>query len=374
MSNQDDLGHVIVIGGCGFVGHHIVSLLLSRHPKTIVSTLDLRTSRNRIANPNAFYYDCDITDLAALQQLFAKLKPNAVIHTASPVAFGIPPSVMLKVNVDGTNNLLRAAQDVGVKAFVFTSSASVIMDAENDLVNADERWPVITGKAQPEYYTHTKGLAELAVLKANRSTDGFLTCAIRPAGIFGPGDVQMLPGLLQASRKGQSKFQLGPNTNLFDFTYVENIAHGHLLALVGLLHTSKLTTTPLDHERIDGEAFFITNDSPVYFWDMARRVWKEAGDQNALNPAAIWVLGTQFALTIATIMEWVMWIFGKVPNLNRTKVRYSVMTRYYSVDKAKMRLGYTPIVELEEGIRRGVKAMLENEAQQQKSLSEKKGQ
>lgn len=68
-----------------------------------------------------------------------------------------------------------------------------------------------------------------------------------------------------------------------------------------------------------------------------------------------------------------MWIFGKVPNLNRTKVRYSVMTRYYSVDKAKTRLGYAPIVELEEGIRRGVKAMLESEAQQ-KSTEEKKGQ
>lgn len=218
-----------------------------------------------------------------------------------------------------------------------------------------------------------QGLAELAVLKANRSTDTFLTCAIRPAGIFGPGDVQMLPGLLQASRRGQSKFQLGPNTNLFDFTYVENIAHGHILALVALLHTSKLTISPLDHERVDGEAFFITNDTPVYFWDMARRVWKEAGDKNALDPAAIWVLGTQFALTIATIMEWVMWIFGKVPNLNRTKVRYSVMTRYYCVDKAKTRLGYTPIVDLEEGIRRGVKSMIENEAQQ-KLQQGKKGQ
>lgn len=63
---------------------------------------------------------------------------------------------MLKVNVNGTNNLLKAAQDVDVKAFVFTSSASVIMDAENDLTNADERWPVIVGDAQPEYYTHTK--------------------------------------------------------------------------------------------------------------------------------------------------------------------------------------------------------------------------
>jgi sterol-4alpha-carboxylate 3-dehydrogenase (decarboxylating) len=151
-----DLGHVVVVGGCGFLGHHIVSLLFSRHPKTTVSTLDLRTSRNRISNPKSFYYDCDITDLAALQQIFSKLKPDAIIHTASPVAFGIPQSIMYKVNVDGTSNLLKVAQDAGVKAFVYTSSASVIMDAENDVINADERWPVVVGKDQPEYYTHTK--------------------------------------------------------------------------------------------------------------------------------------------------------------------------------------------------------------------------
>jgi sterol-4alpha-carboxylate 3-dehydrogenase (decarboxylating) len=178
--------------------------------------------------------------------------------------------------------------------------------------------------------------------------------------------------MLIASRKGQSRFQLGPNDNLFDFTYVENIAHAHLLAAVGLLATSKLSITPLDSERIDGEAFFITNDSPVYFWDFARQVWKEGGDKIAVNPSKIWTLSTQFALTIATIAEWVLWPFGKEPNLNRSKVRFSVMTRYYSVAKAKQRLGYAPIMGLEEGIRRGVQDCLERQALEKATPAEKK--
>jgi sterol-4alpha-carboxylate 3-dehydrogenase (decarboxylating) len=279
---------------------------------------------------------------------------------------------MYKVNVDGTDNLLNVARETGVKAFVYTSSASVIMDKENDVINADERWPVISGKEQPEYYTHTKGLAETAVLLANRTPPTFLTCSIRPAGIFGPGDVQMLPGLLQASRKGQTKFQLGPNTSLFDFTYVENVAHGHLLGLIHLLETSKRNAAPLDDEKVDGEAFFISNGSPVYFWDFARRVWKEAGDKNALYPAKAFILGTNLALTIASILGLILGIFGKEPSLNRTKVRYSTMTRYYSIQKAQQRLGYEPIVELEEGIKRGMKDILEREAAAQKSLNEKK--
>jgi sterol-4alpha-carboxylate 3-dehydrogenase (decarboxylating) len=207
-----------------------------------------------------------------------------------------------------------------------------------------------------------QAVAEFAVLSSNRTPSSFLTCAIRPAGIIGEGDVQTLPGMLTASRKGQSRFQLGPNDNLFDFTYVKNIAHAHLLAAVGLLTTATLSITPLDTERIDGEAFFITNDSPVYFWDFARCVFREGGDKVAVDPSKIWVLSTGFALAIATIAEFVLGIFGKTPNLDRVKVRYSAMTRYYNISKAKQRLGYFPIISLEDGIKRGVKSWLEQEA------------
>ena len=61
-----------------------------------------------------------------------------------------------KVNVEGTKCVIEACQKTGVKALVYTSSASVISDTINDLVNADERWPVIPAKAQTEYYSTTK--------------------------------------------------------------------------------------------------------------------------------------------------------------------------------------------------------------------------
>jgi sterol-4alpha-carboxylate 3-dehydrogenase (decarboxylating) len=149
------LGKVVVVGGCGFLGSHIVKYIVERHPQTQVAVLDLRTSSNRNASPTVSYHDGDITDLAAMTALFSQLRPDAVIHTASP-HFNLKPEIHDKVNIGGTKNLVKAAQETGVKAFVYTSSASVILSATEPLVNADERWPIVAGDAQPEYYTTTK--------------------------------------------------------------------------------------------------------------------------------------------------------------------------------------------------------------------------
>jgi sterol-4alpha-carboxylate 3-dehydrogenase (decarboxylating) len=149
------LGKVMVVGGCGFLGSHIVSLIVKRHPESQIFVLDLRTNLNRNDSSKVSYHDGDITNPEALKSIFAELKPDAVINTASP-HFNAPPQIHDKVNIQGTKNLVKAAQESGVKAFVHTSSASVILGPGVELVNADERWPMITGDAQPEYYTTTK--------------------------------------------------------------------------------------------------------------------------------------------------------------------------------------------------------------------------
>jgi sterol-4alpha-carboxylate 3-dehydrogenase (decarboxylating) len=149
------LGKVIVVGGCGFLGSHIVNLLAQRHPETQISVVDLHTSANRSSSSNVSYHNGDITDFAAVKTLFSQIKPDAIIHTASPI-FNAKNEIHEKVNVQGTKNLVKAAQETGVKAFVYTSSASVILGPEHELVNADEKWPLVVGKAQPEYYTTTK--------------------------------------------------------------------------------------------------------------------------------------------------------------------------------------------------------------------------
>lgn len=347
-----NLGNVLVIGGCGFLGHHIVNLLDSTYTCKI-SVLDLSTTCNR--SDGVTYYDGDITSPTYLISIFEKSKPRVVIHTASPTLMGASKALYKKVNVDGTACVIEACQKTGVTALVYTSSASVIHDNESDLINADERWPVIPPSKQTEYYSQTKAEAEALVLAANRSPThpNLLTCAIRPAGIFGEGDVQVLPPILNVYHTNRTGFQLGDNTNLFDFTYVLNVAHGHLLAAHALLATSRLSVAPLDHEKVDGETFFVTNCEPVYFWDFARALWRHAGSEKGTDH--VWKIGKDVGMTLGAVLEWTFWAMGRQSKLTRRQVKYSSMTRYYDCSKAKDRLGYKPIVSLDEGLKRGAK-------------------
>ncbi|KAL7799164.1 3-beta hydroxysteroid dehydrogenase/isomerase family domain-containing protein [Trichoderma ceciliae] len=364
---RGDLGSVLVIGGNGFLGHHIINQALSSWNSTSVSSIDLRCTRN--VNENASYHECDITDAAKLTEILQKIRPDVVIHTASPVASGDSKTahdLFRKVNVEGTKAVIEACHKSGVKALVYTSSASVISDNENDLVNADEDYPVIRGAQQKEYYSETKAAAEELVIKANREEPSkLLTTSIRPAGIFGEGDVQTLAGFLRAYHNGKSHIQLGENTNIFDFTYVGNVAHAHLLAARLLLITAGTRTIPLSHERVDGEVFFITNDSPVYFWDFARAVWRAAGNEKGTE--GVWEIPRGMSLLLGSASETFFGIIGKPPTFTKLRALVSTMTRYYNINKAKRVLRYEPLWTLQEGISRGVGWFLEQEKKDSKA-------
>jgi len=158
------LGHVAVIGGCGFLGFNIVKLIIERYPDSRIAVLDVRTTVNRLDNKKISYHDSDITNLESLQELFQSLKLDVVIHTAAVLPNNnITDAISYKVNVDGTTNLLAASQETGVKAFVFTSSSSVVVGDVSSVVNVNESWPVLTGKDQPEYYSDTKVCSNVSI-------------------------------------------------------------------------------------------------------------------------------------------------------------------------------------------------------------------
>lgn len=374
-----DLGSVLVIGGCGFLGHHIVRQLLESYNCT-VSVLDLRTTNNRF--PNVSYHDGDITSPDSLRPIFAQVQPAVVIHTASP-AFtsdnktlhsGKARTIFDRVNVDGTRNLLDISSETGsVKAFIYTSSASVVHDTVSPLTNANETYPVLSSpEQQPEYYATTKAIAESLVLAHNRhpSSPHLLTTAIRPAGIFGEGDIQVVPGMLRALSNRQTKYQLGANNNLFDFTYVGNAAHAHILAAIALLTTPSSSSDESTDGSADGTPFFVTNSQPVYFWDFARAVWAAAGDPVSLSaPASIITINEPLGLFVAGMLEWVYWIgtWGKkTPSMTRGIVKYSCMTRYFDTGRARRVLGYEPRWGLDEAVARTLRWFGEREREKGK--------
>jgi sterol-4alpha-carboxylate 3-dehydrogenase (decarboxylating) len=184
----------LVIGGSGFLGRHIVEALLARDDPVAVFDIVQRYS-------DTPFYPGDISDQAQVSDAIKKVLSfsyylalpfvslsfifqsgaTCIIHTASPTAGLQDPALYWKVNVDGTKAVIAAAKENKVPKLVYTSSAGVVFNGQ-DLIHVDER---ISFPDKPlDAYNESKAKAEEAVLAAN-GTDGLLTVALRPAGIFG---------------------------------------------------------------------------------------------------------------------------------------------------------------------------------------------
>jgi sterol-4alpha-carboxylate 3-dehydrogenase (decarboxylating) len=212
-------------------------------------------------------------------RIFQDVRPDVFIHTASH-KFDATNQIIYKVIVDGNKTLTKIAEETGTRSFNYSSFASVTSDSKTDLKNADETLPVNLDGQQPEFNVYAKVLAETHVLSRNHRTQdsspNFHTCATRPPGIFGVGDLVILSGILDAYFCGQTKVQIGNNQNLFDFTENKNVAQAHYLAAVTLTRSQKVP--PEDDVKVDGEAFFISNNEPRCFWNFMRLAWIYAGD------------------------------------------------------------------------------------------------
>ena len=332
--------HILVTGGTGFVGRHIISGFIEQHPEVKLSTLDVeKFSDEKLVLGNVTFIQADITDEKQLMEILMKVQPTTVIHTAGIVPTGNDRysqrlrEKVYRVNVNGTRNILTAAKAAGVKYFVYTSSVCIISDdVAHDYPNMDENLPI--GNASL-IYGESKGIAETMVLNSN--THDFLTCALRPSVIFGPGDPHCVPTIHQCITKGETPFIIGDAVNLYDFTYITNVADAHVLAVRNLLGPKTAA----------GEAFFITNGEPVPFRDFCLAVWANFGHvpkyQIRIPVVVAWFMGF--------VAEWVTWLFGTQSTLSRGSVRDYTQTAYADIRKAKSILKYSASVGLDEGLK-----------------------
>eukprot|EP01090_Pellita_catalonica_P022406 TRINITY_DN8697_c0_g1_i1.p1 TRINITY_DN8697_c0_g1~~TRINITY_DN8697_c0_g1_i1.p1 ORF type:complete len:360 (-),score=59.92 TRINITY_DN8697_c0_g1_i1:51-1130(-) len=197
-------------------------------------------------------------------------------------------------------------------------------------------------------YNETKQIAEEAVIAAN-GVKGLRTVCLRPSGIFGPGDRQGWPGFIEAAKNGKSKFQLGNGKNMMDWTYVENVAYAHVLAAEKLQEQEEGKSSK-DAPRVDGRVYFITNDEPIPFWDMAKYIWKGLDYPTPTINIPFWL-----AYTLAFLVDIFVWVLSPIvtlhPTFTKFRVTFAGANRYFSVERAKKELGYAPKVPLAEGMK-----------------------
>ena len=325
----------VVTGSSGFVGKHLTSRLASQGQAVVA--LDVVTGAPA---ENVIPTRADLRDKAALDS--AVEGADVVYHVASRVQTRhTGADEVFAINVGGTRNLLAACRDKGVKKLVYVSSASVVYDGK-DVENGDERLPYPSSFHAP--YAKTKAQAEEEVLAAN-GKGGVLTCAIRPHVIFGPGDTRFLPAILGRAKSGKLKAYVGSAEKLSDFTYVDNLVDGLLLAADKLVEGGPAA----------GQAYFVTNGEPMAFWEFVGRVLDGIG-----HPRPKVQVPYPIAYGAAAVREWLDAVRG-IPtseeSLTRFAIRYLTTHHYFSHAKATRELGYRANVDLREGIARTIAAL-----------------
>ncbi|CAM0873303.1 unnamed protein product [Alopecurus aequalis] len=361
----------VVTGGRGFAARHLVLMLLrSGEWRVRVADLPHAIALDReeeegilgaaLREGQAVYASADLRDKAQVAKAFEGAE--AVFHMAAPDSSINNFHLHYSVNVEGTKNVIDACIRCKVKRLIYTSSPSVVFDGVHGIFNADESMPY--PDKFNDSYSETKADAEKLVMRAN-GRDGLLTCCIRPSSIFGPGDKLLVPSLVAAARAGKSKpslqYIIGDGNNYYDFTYVENVAYGHVCA-------DKTLSSEDGAKRAAGKTYFITNAEPIKFWEFMSLILEGLGYQRPSIKIPVSVM-----MPVAHVVEWTYKTFCKygmkVPQLTPSRIRLLSCNRTFSCSRAKDQLGYEPIVSLKDGLKRTIEFYPHLQAQNQRSIS-----
>jgi nucleoside-diphosphate-sugar epimerase len=322
--------NILVTGGGGFLGQALCRGLVARgHAVTsfnrghypALDALGVRQLRGDLADRDAV--------VAAAQGC------DAIFHNAAKAgAWGSHDSYH-RANVVGTDNVIAACRAHGIGRLVYTSTPSVTHRATHPVAGgtADE---VPYGEHVKAPYASTKILAEKAVLAANDAT--LATIALRPRLIWGPGDAQLLPRLVQRARAGRLRL-VGDGSNLVDTTYIDNAAQAHFDAF--------------DHLALGaacaGSAYFISNGEPRPVREIVNALLAAAGAPPVTKTLPF---PLAYALGAACEAAWTLLPLSGEPPLTRFLAEQLATTHWYAMAPATRDFGYVPRVTIAEGLQR----------------------
>jgi UDP-glucose 4-epimerase len=238
---------VLVTGGAGYIGSHVVDLLIDRGYEVVVYD-NLYTGHQEAVHKDAAFYKGDLLDRARLAEVFAAHKFDGILHFASHTLVGESmekPWLYLRDNVVAASNLLEEATQRGVRRFILSSTANLFDNPERIPITAEER--IVPGSP----YGESKYMIERQLYWMDRIY-GLKYCCLRyfnasgahPNGHIGEDhtpEYHLIPIILQVALGQREKLTIFGNdyptpdgTCIRDYIHVIDLAEAHILALEAL--------------------------------------------------------------------------------------------------------------------------------------------
>lgn len=242
---------VLVVGGAGYIGSHMVKMLLESDYKVV--TLDNLSGGYRDAVVGGDFEYVDLANKSELERVFKKYQFDAVMHFASYIQVGesvIKPAMYYENNVVNTLNLLDVMVKYDVKLFIFSSTAALF--GEPEYTPIDEKHP--TNPINP--YGRSKLIVEQILADYDKAYNlksiclrYFNAAGADPKGLLGERhepETHLIPLILQAASNRRESisvfgrdYDTPDGTCIRDYIHIVDLCSAHLLALEKLVKEKK---------------------------------------------------------------------------------------------------------------------------------------
>lgn len=307
--------HVLLTGASGFLGSAVLRRLLDEG-YSVRALLRPGSDRSNVHGLPVEQVDGDLKDTVSLKN--AVRGCDALFHVAADYRLWVPdPASIYQINVEGTKNLILSAVEAGVKKIVYTSSVATL-GLNKDGTPANEDTPVsvddMTG-----HYKRSKFLAEQAVSELVETVNAPVVI-VNPSAPVGPRDIKPTPTGRIFVDALNNRMPAYVETGL-NIVHVDDVAAGHILAF---------------KHGIAGERYILGGENMTL--KTLLELISEIGNVRAPGLR----IPHNLLLPIAITSEWVSRITGKTPFITVDEIMMAKKLMYFSSDKAKTTLGYSP--------------------------------
>lgn len=320
-----DIRFALVTGADGFIGSHLVDLLLSHGIK--VRALCQYNSFNswgwldNVRHPGLEIVCGDVRDAAFCRHISRDV--DTVFHLAALIAIPysyVAPESYVDTNVTGTLNMCQAARDMGVERLIVTSTSEVYGTAQ--YVPIDEKHP-----RQPQSpYSATKIGAD-AIAKSFFNAFGLPVVIARPFNTYGPRQSAraIIPTIISQIAAGNSEIKVGDLTPTRDFNYVADTCRGFLalaeadgiegeeINIATGTEISMADTLATIAEVMERKVEFVVD--PARLRPSASEVFRLCGDNSKITALTAWRPEVSLREGISRTVKW----FTDPANLARYK-------------------------------------------------------